>query len=52
MPNDAVSDGQVTIVTVTFNSLSVLPEMLDSVPDGIRVVVVGHIFKKVINFIN
>lgn len=42
MPNDAVSDGQVTIVTVAFNSLSVLPEMLDSVPDGTRVVVVDN----------
>lgn len=42
MQQKARADEQVTIVTVSFNSLAVLPQMLASVPLGISVVVVDN----------
>jgi N-acetylglucosaminyl-diphospho-decaprenol L-rhamnosyltransferase len=42
MPKVADPNAQVTIVTVSFNSLSVLPEMLSSIPAGTKVIVVDN----------
>lgn len=42
MPQEANAAEQVTIVTVSYNSLTVLPEMLASIPRGTRVVIVDN----------
>jgi N-acetylglucosaminyl-diphospho-decaprenol L-rhamnosyltransferase len=42
LPQNTLAAARVTIVTVSYNSLAVLPEMLQSVPDGSKVVVVDN----------
>lgn len=42
MSNTSQSECRVTIVTVTYNSLAVLPDMLNSLPDGVPCVVVDN----------